>query len=49
MKVRFSVNISSGTVFPHRADRAKLAELVRIIDSAGVDMISTYDSSCIGA
>lgn len=48
MKVRFSVNISSGTVFPHRQDQAKLAELIRIIDGAGVDMISTYDSSFIG-
>jgi 5,10-methylenetetrahydromethanopterin reductase len=48
MKVRFAVNISSGTVFPRRQDQAKLAELVRVIDSAGVDMISTYDSSFVG-
>lgn len=48
MKVRFSVNISSGTVFPRRADHAKLAELIRVIDDAGVDMVSTYDSSFIG-
>lgn len=48
MKVRFSVNISSGTVFPRRADHAKLAELIRVIDNAGIDMISTYDSSFIG-
>ncbi|MEL0090446.1 MAG: LLM class flavin-dependent oxidoreductase [Rhodospirillales bacterium] len=48
MKVRFAVNISSGSIFPRRQDRAKLAELIRIIDSAGVDMISTYDSSFLG-
>jgi 5,10-methylenetetrahydromethanopterin reductase len=48
MKVRFAVNISSGSIFPRRSDRQKFAELIRVIDGAGVDMISTYDSSFLG-
>ncbi len=48
MKVRFGVMDSSGATFPHRADLAKFAELIRLIDGAGIEMIGTYDTSFIG-
>ena len=48
MKVRFGVLVSSGTAVPHRADLAKFAELIRIIDDCGIEMIGTYDTSFIG-
>lgn len=48
MKVRFGVLVSGGSAFPHRADQEKLAELVRIIDDCGIEMIGTYDTSFIG-
>src|SRR3954447_7190805 len=48
MKVRFGVSVLSGTAFPHRRDREKFAELVRIIDGSGVELIGTNDTSFIG-
>jgi 5,10-methylenetetrahydromethanopterin reductase len=48
MKVRFGVMVSSGTLLPNRRDLDKFAELVRIIDGCGVEMIGTYDTSFIG-
>ncbi len=48
MKVRFAVSVLSGTAFPHRRDLEKLAELVRIIDDSGVELIGTNDTSFIG-
>jgi len=48
MKVRFGVSVSSGTAFPHRRDLNKFAELIRIIDGSGVELIGTYDTSFIG-
>ena len=48
MRLRFGVMVSSGDAFPHRADLAKFAELIRIIDDAGIEMIGTYDTSFIG-
>ncbi len=48
MKVRFGVMVSSGPAFPHRVDLEKLAELIKVIDGCGVDMIGTYDTSFIG-
>lgn len=47
MKVRFGVSVSSVTAFPHRRDLNKLAELVRIIDGSGVELIGTHDTSFI--
>ncbi len=47
MKVRFGVSVLSGTAFPHRRDLEKLAELVRIIDDSGVELIGTNDTSFI--
>ena len=47
MKVRFGVSVSSGTAFPHRRDLEKLAELIRIIDGSGVELIGTNDTSFI--
>ncbi len=47
MKVRFGVSVLSGTAFPHRRDMEKLAELVRIIDGSGVELIGTNDTSFI--
>ena len=32
MKVRFGVMVSSGSPFPHRADLAKFAELIQLIE-----------------
>jgi hypothetical protein len=48
MKVRFGVSVISGTAFPHRRDLDKFAELVRIIDGSGVELIGTNDTSFIG-
>ena len=48
MRVRFGVSVSSGTAFPHRRDLDKLAELIRIIDASGVELIGTNDTSFIG-
>lgn len=48
MKVRFGVMVSGGSPFPHRTDLEKFAELVRIIDDCGVEMIGTYDTTFIG-
>src|SRR5437763_14269749 len=48
MKVRFGVSVISGTAFPHRRDREKFAELVRIIDGSGVELIGTNDPGFIG-
>ncbi|MGA3004030.1 MAG: LLM class flavin-dependent oxidoreductase [Acetobacteraceae bacterium] len=48
MKVRFGVSVLSGTAFPHRRDLEKFAELVRIIDGSGVELIGTNDTSFIG-
>lgn len=48
MKVRFGVMVSSGALLPHRRDLEKFAELVRIVDGCGVEMIGTYDTSFIG-
>ncbi len=48
MKVRFGVSVLSGTAFPHRRDLEKLAELVKIIDGSGVELIGTNDTSFIG-
>ncbi len=47
MKVHFGVSVLSGTAFPHRRDLEKLAELVRIIDDSGVELIGTNDTSFI--
>lgn len=47
MKVRFGVSVLSGTAFPHRRDLEKIAELVRIIDDSGVELIGTNDTSFI--
>ena len=41
MKVRFGVSVISGTAFPHRRDLDKLAELIRIIDGSGIELIAT--------
>src|SRR3954454_24184726 len=48
MKVRFGVSVLSGTAFPHRRDVDKFAELIRIIDESGVELIGTNDTSFIG-
>ena len=48
MKVRFGVAVISGTAFPHRRDLDKFAELIRIIDGSGVELIGTNDTSFIG-
>ena len=48
MKVRFGVSVISGTAFTHRRDLDKFAELVRIIDGSGVELIGTNDTSFIG-
>src|SRR6202790_188720 len=48
MKVRFGGSGLSGTAFPHRRDLDKFAELVRIIDGSGVELIGTNDTSFIG-
>jgi 5,10-methylenetetrahydromethanopterin reductase len=48
MKVRFGVSVISRTAFPNRRDLAKFAELIRIIDGSGVDLIGTNDTSFIG-
>lgn len=48
MKVRFGVSVISGTAFLHRRDLDKFAELVRIIDGSGVELIGTNDTSFIG-
>jgi 5,10-methylenetetrahydromethanopterin reductase len=48
MKVRFGVSVLGSTAFPHRRDLDKFAELVRIIDGSGVEMIGTNDTSFIG-
>ena len=48
MKVRFGVNISSGSAFINRSEISKFEELVKVIDGYGVDVISTYDTSFIG-
>ena len=48
MKVRFGVSVISGTAFPHRRDLDKFAELIRIIDGSGVELIGTNDTSFIG-
>src|ERR1700684_912758 len=48
MKVRFGVSVLSGTAFPHRRHLDKFAELVRIIDGSGVELIGTNDTSFIG-
>src|ERR1700730_2423069 len=48
MKVRFGTCRLSGTAFPHRRDLDKFAELVRVIDGSGVELIGTNDTSFIG-
>src|SRR4051812_13265292 len=48
MRVRFGVSVISGTAFPHRRDLDKFAELIRIIDGSGVELIGTNDTSFIG-
>ena len=48
MQVRFGVSVLSGTAFPHRRDKDKFAELIRIIDGSGVEFIGTNDTSFIG-
>jgi alkanesulfonate monooxygenase SsuD/methylene tetrahydromethanopterin reductase-like flavin-dependent oxidoreductase (luciferase family) len=48
MNVRFGVSVLSGTAFPHRRDLDQLAELIRIIDGSGVELIGTNDTSFIG-
>jgi hypothetical protein len=48
MKVRFGVSVISGTAFPNRRDLDKFAELVRMIDASGVELIGTNDTSFIG-
>jgi len=48
MKVRFGVSVISGTAFPHRRELDKFAELIRIIDGSGVELIGTNDTSFIG-
>lgn len=48
MQVRFGVMVSSGALLPHRRELDKFAELIRIIDGSGVEMIGTYDTSFIG-
>ncbi len=48
MKVRFGVSVISGSAFPHRRDLDKFAELVRVIDGSGVELIGTNDTSFIG-
>jgi 5,10-methylenetetrahydromethanopterin reductase len=47
MKVQFGVMVSGGTAFPQRRNLEKFAELVRIIDDCGVDMIGTFDTSFV--
>src|SRR3977135_4575893 len=47
MKVRFGVSVLSRKAFPHRRDLDKFAELVRIIDGSGVELIGTNDTSFI--
>ena len=48
MVVRFGVSVLTGTAFPQRRDLEKFAELVRIIDGSGVELIGTNDTSFIG-
>src|SRR5258708_23072883 len=48
MKVRFGVSVISGTAFPHGRDLGKCAELIRIIDGSGVELIGTNETSFIG-
>src|SRR6202051_5070874 len=48
MKGRFGVSVLSGTAFSHRRDLDRFAELVRIIDGSGVELIGTNDTSFIG-
>ncbi len=48
MKVRFGVLVSSGSAFPNRAALGKFAELIKVIDDCGIEMIGTYDTSFIG-
>ena len=48
MKARFGVMVSGGAPFPHRAYLEKFAELIRIIDDCGVELIGTYDTTFIG-
>src|SRR4051794_23103976 len=48
MRVRFGVSVLSGTAFPHRRDLDRFAELIRIIDGSGVELIGTNDTSFIG-
>ena len=44
MKVRFGVSVISGTAFPHRRELDKFAELIRIIDGSGVELIGINDT-----
>ena len=48
MKVRFGILLPGVTTHPQRGDLAKFAELVKIIDGAGIEMIGTYDTSFLG-
>lgn len=48
MQVRFGVSVLGATAFPHRRDLGKFADLVRIIDGSGVELIGTNDTSFIG-
>jgi len=41
MRVRFGVSVSSETAVSHRRDRDKFAELIRIIEGSGVELIGT--------
>ncbi len=49
MNVHFGVMVTGGSALPCRADLAKFAELVRLIDDSGIEMIGTYDTSFLGA
>jgi hypothetical protein len=49
MKVRFGVSVLSGTAFPQRRDLEKFAELIRIIDGSGAELIGTNDTSFMSA
>ena len=46
--LRFGVMVSDDDAFPHRGQLEKFAELIRVIDDAGIEMIGTYDTSFIG-
>ena len=47
MKVRFGVLVSSGSTLPYEQDLPAFAELMKVIDGCGVEMIGTADTSFI--